>query len=312
MKKNLFGIYLFTLLKLGISVSLFAQHEAMYSQYMFNGLILNPAYAGSTENLSASALYRKQWMAIEGAPVTQTISMQAPINNKKVGLGFTLINDKIGITKNTGFNGAYAYRILMPKGRALSMGIQSGIGHLYANYNDVALNPQNIPDNNFADIQNFLMFNFGTGLYYNTSTFYAGFSVPYLYRSKITGLEGSNLTNPRFYRHYFLTSGYVFDISDVLKIKPSTLIKLAEGAPLQFDLNTNFWFYEVVGMGFSYRSKDAFVGMAEFQISRQLRFSYAYDHPISRLGKFTSGSHEVMLRFDLVSPHTQYVSPRLF
>jgi type IX secretion system PorP/SprF family membrane protein len=192
------------------------------------------------------------------------------------------------------------------------MGLQSGINHLYANYNDVSLNPQNNPDNNFLDVQSFLMFNFGTGLYYNTDKFYAGLSIPYLYRAKISGMEETTISDPQHYRHYFLTSGYVFDVNDVLKIKPSGLIKLAEGAPLQFDINTNLWFYDVFGIGASYRSGDSMVGMVEFQVSRQFRFSYAYDHPVTRLARVTSGSHELMLRFDMVAPNTKYVSTRFF
>ncbi|MDQ3394214.1 MAG: type IX secretion system membrane protein PorP/SprF [Bacteroidota bacterium] len=312
MIKFLKSICLFAAIQLIGSAGLMAQQEAMYSQYMFNGLILNPAYAGSTESLSASALYRRQWMALDGAPTTQTISVQAPINNKKVGLGFTIINDQIAITRNFGFNGAYAYRIHTANGGAFSMGLQSGIGHLYANYNEVSLNPQNNPDNNFMDVQSFLMFNFGTGLYYNTDKFYAGLSIPYLYRAKISGMVETTISNPQYYRHYFLTSGYVFDVNDVLKVKPSGLIKLAEGAPLQFDINTNLWFYEVFGIGASYRSGDSMVGMLEFQVSRQFRFSYAYDHPVTKLARVTSGSHELMLRFDLVAPNSKYVSTRFF
>lgn len=312
MKKILPKIYLFVAILFLSATEIFAQQEAMYSQYMFNGLILNPAYAGSTDHLTASALYRRQWMAMEGAPITQTLSVQAPINKKKVGLGFTIINDKIAITKNFGFNGAYSYRILTRHGGAFSMGIQSGISQIYANYNDVTLNPQNRPDNNFTDVQNFLVFNFGTGLYYNTESFYAGVSVPYLYRAKVSGMEETTISDPQYYRHYFLTSGYVIDVSDVLKVKPSGLIKFAEGAPLQFDINTNVWFYDAFGIGASYRSKDAIVGMAEFQVSRQFRISYAYDHPVTKLSRVTSGSHEVMLRFDLVSPNTKYISPRFF
>ncbi|CAN5296699.1 type IX secretion system membrane protein PorP/SprF [soil metagenome] len=312
MKKVIIRICFIAAIQMIVSSGLLAQQEAMYSQYMFNGLVLNPAYAGSTDNLTASALYRRQWLAMEGAPVTQTLSVQSPIKNKKVGLGLTIINDKIAITKNLGVNGAYSYRILNNKGGAFSMGLQTGINHLYANYNDVALNPQNNPDNNFTDVQSFLIFNFGTGIYYNTDKFYAGLSVPYLYRAKITGLEETTISDPHFYRHYFLTSGYVFDVNDVLKVKPSALLKVAEGAPLQIDLNTNVWFYDVLGLGVSYRSRDAIVGMLEFQVSRQFRFSYAYDHPVTKLARVTSGSHEVMLRFDMVSPNTKYISPRYF
>ena len=288
-----------------------AQHEAMYSQYMFNGLILNPAYAGSTGSLSAAALYRRQWLGMEGAPITQTVTLHAPVAHNKVGLGFSLINDKIGVTRNLGLTGIYAYRILTQKG-AFSMGLQYGVSQYFADYTQVQTNPNNSQDNTFNDIQNILLFNVGTGLYYHTDKFYAGASLPVLYSNKIAGLGESVATNPKKYRHYFFTTGYVFTLSDHLKIKPSTLVKIAEGAPVQVDINTNLWMYNVLGVGLSYRTNDALVGMFEVQLAKQFRFSYAYDHPISQLRSFTSSSHEIMIRFDRLKPSAPYISPRFF
>jgi type IX secretion system PorP/SprF family membrane protein len=303
-----FSFFIFCLFLVGAA---YAQQEAMYSQYMFNGLAINPAYAGSTEVLSASALYRKQWVGVEGAPTTQTFSAHAPVYNNRVGLGFSLINDKIGITNNVAANGIYAFRIVTNRG-IFSMGLQTGIGQYRANYSTLKTNPDGIIDQTFQDNQNSLMFNFGTGFYYSTEQFYIGGSVPYLVSKEIARLGNASIYSPSHYRHIFLTSGYVLPLSPSLKLKPSALVKIAEGAPVQVDVNANLWIRDVLSTGLSYRTGDAVVGMVECQISRQLRLGYAYDQPLSDSRRYVGSSHEVMLRFDLVSPKTKYVSPRYF
>jgi type IX secretion system PorP/SprF family membrane protein len=310
MKISLLKISFFSLLMLLVGTA-YAQQEAMYSQYMFNGLAINPAYAGSTEVLSAAALYRKQWVGVEGAPTTQTLSAHAPVYNNRVGLGFSLINDKIGITNNVAANGIYSFRIITDRG-VFSMGLQTGIGQYRANYSTVKTNPDGIADQTFQHNQNSLMFNFGTGFFYATEDFYVGASIPYLVSKEVARLGNSSIYSPSHYRHVFLTSGYVFTLSPSLKLKPSTLVKFAEGAPVQLDVNANLWINDVLSTGLSYRTGDAVVGMVEFQLSRQLRLGYAYDQPLSDTKRYVGSSHEVMLRFDLVSPKTKYVSPRYF
>ncbi|MCC9135785.1 type IX secretion system membrane protein PorP/SprF [Pontibacter silvestris] len=293
-----------------ISGAAFAQQEAMYSQYMFNGLVLNPAYAGSNEGLSAAALYRNQWVGVEGAPVTQTLSVHAPLQNNRVGLGFSVVNDEIGVTNTLSMNGIYAFRIRTESG-VFSMGLQAGFTKIHADYTKVALNPQSGTDVQFNDVQNFLSFNVGNGLYYYTDKFYAGVSVPNLFRTRISGAN-DNSAYPGHARHYFLSTGYVFTLNENVQIKPSTIIKAAEGAPVQFDINTNVWLHNFIGLGASYRSSNALVGLVELQVSRQFRVGYAYDHPVSSLNRYTTNTHEVMLRFDLFSEGERYVSPRLF
>jgi type IX secretion system PorP/SprF family membrane protein len=288
-----------------------AQHEAMFSQYMFNGLILNPAYAGSTEVLTANALYRKQWLQVEGAPTTQTFSLSAPVNHKKIGLGATIVNDKIGNTRNVGANLAYSYRIKLNKG-TLAMGMQTGFNQYYADYAPLKTNPFNNQDQALTEVHNFLVFNFGSGLYYNTDNFYAGISVPNSFRARVAGWGQASGSGPKDSRHCFITTGYVFKLNDELTVKPSTLVKVAQGAPLQIDLNTNVWFYNLVGVGVSYRTSNTVVAMAEVQLSRQFRFGYAYDHGATRIGGLPMNSHEVMIRYDLVSPHTKIISPRFY
>lgn len=287
----------------------YAQQEAMYSQYMFNGLILNPAYAGSQDGLTAAALYRNQWVGVEGAPVTQTFSLHAPVKNDKVGLGLSVVNDEIGVTNTLSANGVYAYRIQLNRG-VLSMGLQAGVTKIRADYTKVKLNPQDNPDQQFTDVQNFLTFNFGNGLYYYTDKFYAGVSAPNLFRTKLS--SDTDDAYPKHARHYFISSGYVFDLGENVKLKPSTIIKVAEGAPVQFDVNANVWLHNFIGLGASYRSNNALVGLVEMQIAKQLRIGYAYDHPTSNISRYTANTHEVMLRFDAFRGDQRYVSPRLF
>ncbi|MFC6997201.1 PorP/SprF family type IX secretion system membrane protein [Rufibacter roseus] len=293
------------------SAAALAQQEAMYSQYMFNGLILNPAYAGSSQGLSVAALYRNQWAGLEGAPVTQTFSLHAPVQNDQVGVGFSVVNDKIGVTNTLNANGVYAFRIKMASG-VLSMGLQAGLTRLRADYTQVALNPQGRTDAQFNEIQNFLVFNFGTGMYYHTDNFYAGISVPDLVKSKITGLGAEEAAFPDYARHYFLSTGYVFTLNKKVKIKPSTIVKFTEGAPVQVDLNTNVWLHNFLGLGASYRTNNSLVGLVEMQLSKQFRVGYAYDLPMSELSRYTANTHELMLRFDMLSAGRRYVSPRLF
>lgn len=282
----------------------------MYSQYMFNGLILNPAYAGSNDGLSAAALYRNQWVGVAGAPVTQTLAIHAPLEKRNIGLGLSLINDKIGVTNTFRVNGIYAFRIRTNAG-LLSMGLQGGIAKVHADYTQVALNPQVNSDAQFNTVQNSLAFYFGSGLYYYTRQFYAGISVPSLLRAPITEPEADS-NYPQHTRHYFLSTGYVFTLNENLQVKPSTLVKVAAGAPVQFDLNTNIWLQKMIGLGASYRSSNGLVGLLELQLAKQFRVGYSYDQPLSNTSRYTTNTHEIMLRLDLYSGNERYVSPRLF
>ena len=293
-------------------LALMAQQDPIYSQFMYNGLALNPAVAGSAETFSATALYRKQWMGIKGAPETQTLSVDAPVYGKKIGLGLSVINDKAGITQNLVMNTLYAYRIQFKEG-VLSMGLQAGINNYKADYTSVQTNPQNGIDDAFASNVNRMIFNFGSGLYYYSKRLYAGFSVPHILNQSLDGMvdQGGGVPS-RQYRHYFLTGGYVFDAGKNFKIKPSALLKLASGAPIQVDINSNFWYNEMYCIGFSYRTNDSFTALLQLQLARQLRIGYAYDYLTSKLSQFTTGNHEIMLRYELVKKNTRIITPRYF
>jgi type IX secretion system PorP/SprF family membrane protein len=287
------------------STSVYAQQDAMYSQYMFNMLSVNPAYAGSRDVLGFTALRRWQWVGIEGAPRTATFSADMPVWNERIGLGLSFVNDQIGVTKTNTLYTSYAYRIQFLNGGTLALGIQGGFTNLKANL--LSLTTTTSGDNVFMQNVNEWLPNFGAGAYYSTDKFYVGVSAPHLMNNEI--VKGTQSVQKP---HYFIMSGYVFRVSPVVVLKPSLLAKYVDGAPIEADINLNAWMHDRVGVGVSYRTGDAFVGMLEFQINQQMRFGYAYDITLTRLGSYSNGTHEVMLRYELGSAKKKILTPRYF
>ncbi len=284
-----------------------AQQDAMYTQYMFNALALNPAYAGSRNVISATALYRNQWTGYNGAPETTTFTIDAPINDKKIGLGLQVFNDRLGITNTTGFVASGAYRIRMDKG-TLSFGLQSGVSSFRANYQEVALDQTGAnTDIAFRDNVSSTLFNVGTGVYYNSDKFYVGLSAPQLIPNK---LASTRLSKQEI--HLFLTAGIVFNLNEDFKLKPSILVKQVQGAPIEGDLNATFWIKDVIGIGAQYRTNADVSGLFEVQATPQIRIGYAYDHSITTLQNHNDGSHEIMLRYEFGYSKSKFISPRFF
>jgi type IX secretion system PorP/SprF family membrane protein len=290
-----------------------AQQEAMYTQYMFNALALNPAYAGSRNVISATGLYRYQWSGIDGAPKTTTFTIDAPINNNKIGLGLQVFNDKLGITNTTGAVISSAYRIRMEKA-TLSFGMQGSIANFKANFNSVALDETGTSqDPAFQENVNSIQFNIGTGIYYNSDKFYLGVSVPTLVPNRLSKGSNAQTNNPsKQEMHLFVSSGFVFDLNTDFKFKPSFLLKAVKGAPIEGDINATFWIKETIGLGAQYRTNADVSGLLELQVNPQIRFGYAYDHSTTKLRNFNSGSHELMLRYEFGFEKNKVVSPRYF
>ncbi|TDQ12015.1 PorP/SprF family type IX secretion system membrane protein [Pedobacter metabolipauper] len=290
-----------------------AQQDAMYTQYMFNTLAINPAYAGSRNVTSATALFRNQWTGIDGAPKTGTITLDAPVFDKRIGLGVQFISDKLGITQtNTGVISA-AYRIRMDEG-TLAFGIQGSVSQFRADYTSVLLNsPGSGYDPAFADNVSKTLFNFGTGVYYNSDKFYIGLSAQDLISNKLTPYESPNtdLRNTQS-MHLFLASGYVFSLSEDFKFKPSFLIKGVKGAPIEGDINATLWIKDVIGLGAQYRTSADVAGLIEIQATPQIRIGYSYDYSTTALKAFNSGSHEIMLRYEFGFGKGKILSPRYF
>lgn len=285
----------------------YSQQQPMYSQYMFNGMALNPAYAGSHESLSLTAISHHQWVGVEGAPSTQTFTAHSPVRNEHVGLGMILMRDKIGVTNHLSGTFAYAYKIPLRKG-VIAAGLQASFNQYSIRYsethitNDVAFGQDDVSR---------ILLNFGTGIYYKTSKFYAGFSVPQLIANKVE--TGENASSINLVRHYFFTSGYVFDLNRDLKLKPNVLIKANDGSPLSVDLNANLLIREVVWVGLSYRSFNSLGALLELQATDQFRFGYAYDFPVaSKIAGWNSGTHEFMLSYNFTFSKNRSYSPRYF
>ncbi len=281
-----------------ISLITKAQQHPMYSQYMFNMLNINPAYAGATEVPTVTALYRNQWIDMPGAPQNTSVTFDMPIESKKIGVGVQLYDERLGIEKSTGLNLIYAFRIPISKKGTLSLGLQFGVFNYRANYTQVNTFQTNDPS--FSQNINGILPAAATGIYYNTDKFYIGFSTPALLKTKVsvdnTALVSSATGTDL---HLYLASGYKFIVNEDLIWSPSVLVKAVGGAPIECDFNTTVLLDKILTLGVSYRTGDSWVGMFELQLGKQLRLGYAYDKTITNLATYNRGSHELMLRFGL-------------
>lgn len=280
---------------------LFAQQRPGISQYMFNGLILNPAYAGIQNNFSFTAMYRDQWVNLDGAPKTKFFTAHTGFKKKNVGAGIQIYNDQIGVHDDVGIYGSYAYKIHMFNGATLSMGVQGGMNNRRSDWTKPGTRDPNDPFMSGVSV-NFAP-NFGTGILYNTNEFYVGFSVPYILRNTVIHESVEMTSRSKETRYYYFTAGHIFDVSDRIQMKPSTLLRFQENMPMGLDLNTNFIFDNIVSLGLSYRTGENMKGdvimLFELLFHDSFRFGYAYDLVTSRLGAHSSGSHEFMINYRL-------------
>ncbi|MEQ8582290.1 MAG: type IX secretion system membrane protein PorP/SprF [Marinoscillum sp.] len=302
-------ITIFALFFFFLNLTTRAQQRPMFTQYMFNGLVLNPAYAGSHESISATALSRIQWVGIDGAPVTHTFSIHSPIPDKNIALGAVFSCDRIGVTTQSTLNLSYAYRIQM-RNAMLSMGLQGGLTSSKVNYDEIGANDPNLQYSGSA-----LLPNFGLGLYLYGKRYYAGISVPTALKNSWAG-EGDANNADGFSSvevpHFFGTFGFLVDLSPLVKLKPSVLVKSVGGAPVEFDFNANLILDDKLWIGVSYRSFDALSLLLDIQLSPQLKLGYAYDYTLSELSQVTTGSHEIMLNYRFVFSKSKIVTPRYF
>lgn len=283
--------------------TVYGQQDAQYTQYMYNMNILNPAYAGSKGITSIGLLGRTQWVGVEGAPKTVTLSMHSPIG-KAVGLGLSVIHDEIGPVKEDNIYADFSYTIFTSEEGRLAFGLKAGVSFLNVReLLTVDPDPLNIPINQTSP-------NFGGGVYYYTNKFYFGFSVPNFLETKHLEKNGGSVSTASEKMHYFLTSGYVFEVADNLKLKPSTMIKATSGAPISVDLSLNLLVDERVEVGLSHRFDDSISALIGFQVNEDFRIGYAYDYTTTKYGDFNSGSHEIMLLFDFNRKNIK--SPRFF
>lgn len=297
------------------TTSTYAQQDPMFTHYMYNTLAVNPAYAGSRDALTITGLHRSQWLDFKGAPSSQTLTMHSPIANEHIGLGLSVLNDKIGVSNNTSIKVDFTYRMNLNKKSKLALGLSGGAKFFQANLE--GLNLDQTGDPTFQNtISNRITPNFGAGIYYSRERFYAGVSVPNLIQnsySVINQVNGSTLT-AKEQRHYFLIAGTVIKLSDNLDFKPTTLVKVTAAAPIQADLTASFIIGKKLLLGGMYRTGDAAGVLIGFDITNQLHIGYSFDWSYGlRTFKYNMGSHEIMLRYDFIFPSKKQIhSPRYF
>ncbi len=291
-----------------VTVVAIAQQDAMFTHYSFNTLAVNSGYAGSRDALTVTGLHRSQWITFPGAPTTQTLTIHAPVANEKVGLGFSVLNDKIGPTKRTSFYGDFAYKIPVGKGK-LAFGLKAGINMLSNDLNSLSTDQNNDP-NLTQKIKNKISPNFGFGMYYSTNKYYLGLSTPRLLEDD----SNAGTTTGSYKRHYFFIAGTIFPLSSSVKLKPTTFVKLTPGAPVELDLTGLFYFQDKVWVGPMLRFGDAFGVLAGLNLSDQLSLGYSFDWSfVNKTSKYNNGSHELMLRYDfLFNDKHKIRSPRYF
>ncbi len=306
MKVNKFYILL---LFVSFIVKTIAQQEAQYTQYMYNLNIINPAYAGSKEStLSIGLMGRSQWMNIPGSPQTATLSVHKPLHNG-LGMGVSIMADKLGPVNEQFAYVDVSYTLPVGMYDNLAFGLKGGVSLFDAKLSDLQTY---LPDDeSFAEDIHQIKPNIGAGLFYYSDIYYVGLSVPNLLKSEYMAKEGSFFTSVSRTNHLFLTGGYVFQLNDDLKFKPSTLIKMTQGAPLSLDLSANFLMREKFEVGASYRWNDSVSAMMNFKVTKDLRVGYSYDYTLTDIGKHTSGTHEVFLLFD-INNNFIILSPRYF
>ncbi len=292
----------------------YAQQDAQYTQYMYNTISVNPAYAGSRGMFSIAALHRSQWVGLDGAPTTQTLNFHTPVS-EHVGLGLSVVNDEIGngTNQDTYIDAAFSYTVNTSEEGKLSFGLKAG-GHLF-NVDFTKLRNYGA-ESNLPNIDNKFSPNFGAGIYYHTDQFYAGLSVPNFLQTEHFDSSDSNSSSliAQERMNLYLITGYVFDLNPNVKFKPAALVKAVKGAPLQVDLSANFLFNDKFSLGAAYRWDAAISALFGFQMTDQLMLGLAYDKETTDLGatRFNDGSFEIMLRYEFLNKYKRVITPRFF
>ncbi|WP_426484745.1 PorP/SprF family type IX secretion system membrane protein [Flavobacterium sp. 2] len=301
------NIYHIVIILLAGVFSASAQQESQYSQYMYNTMTFNPGYTGSREIPTAMALYRTQWVGLEGAPKTMNFSIQSPISERS-GLGINVVSDQIGPVKNTGAMLNYSYTILGSTDVKYSFGVAGGFDNFNVDYN--RLKPENQDPYMTGQISQFSP-NVGAGFYVHSYNWYVGLSAPKLLKTSY--YDDVKETTYSQASHFYLIGGYVFDLNPYLKFKPAALLKAVSGAPLAVDVSANFLINEKLTLGAAYRWDASLSALVGFQVTDGIQVGYGYDYDTTNLGNYNRGSHELFLRFDLINKSkSRIVTPRFF
>jgi len=297
----------------------YAQQEAQFTQFMYNKLTLNPAYAGSAERPCISCIHRSQWMGLEGAPSSQALNFHLPMFKKRVGLGASILHDKIGPTNSYSFSLMYAYRMQIGKGN-LSVGLKGTLRSYQIAWEGLRTTHEGdgrIPMENVSRV----FPNFGVGVYYENNKFFAGLSVPNLLNNDLSYAHFSNNTDfGKEFRHSYLMAGYLFEISKKLKFKPAVLAKYVANSPFDLDLNATFIFMDKIWLGTSYRlggNANSGIGesidfLMQYQLTKAIRAGISYDFTLSDIKDYTSGTVEIQLEYCIQPKDERWTNPRFF
>jgi type IX secretion system PorP/SprF family membrane protein len=291
-----------------VAAASYGQQDAQFTQYMYNTININPAYAGSRGAMSIFALHRTQWVGLDGAPTTNAVSINTPISNSNLGLGVSFVNDKIGPTNENTISADLSYSIQTSADFKLSFGMKA-TANLF-NLNASKLNPVNQGDAQFQNLRNVFTPNVGAGIYYHSDKAYLGLSVPNFIQTNRYNDNEVAIFKEKI--NYYFIGGYVFDLSNDIKLKPAFLTKVVEGSPLQVDVSANFMFVEKLTLGVAYRWSAAMSAMVGFQVSDGMYIGYGYDLETTNLENYNSGSHEIFLRYEIFKNSNKILTPRFF
>lgn len=295
-------------LALVIINSMQAQQEPQYSQYMYNTISVNPAYAGTRNVLNVLALHRQQWNGFDGAPITSTFSINTPIPETNLGIGISAISDRIGPTEQTTVSGDISYTVRLSEKTNLSFGAKGSAS--FFSFDQYKVTPFQANDPKWKSLSSKLAPNFGVGVYLHTDKYYLGLSVPNLMESNFYNDNEIAINSQRM--NYYFIGGYVFDVSNWIKFKPAVVSKIVAGAPLQLDISGNALFINKFVLGAAYRWDAALSALAGFQINDALFVGYSYDFDTTNLSRYNNGSHEVFIRYEFIYKKNRLVSPRFF
>lgn len=291
-----------------------AQQDSQFTQYMYNTVNINPAYAGSRGAMTVFALHRNQWNGIDGAPTTNTFAINTPINNTNFGVGLSVINDKIGPSDENTLAADVSYSVPTSENFKLSFGLKITANVLNVDFSKLTIYTQG-DHLAQARIDNTFSPNTGFGLYYHSNTTYFGLSVPNLFENQHFDKSAANLASATVIAeriHYYFIAGHVIPISDEVKFKPALLTKIVQGVPLQMDMSANFLFHEKITLGVAYRWNIAFSCTAGFKVSDAWFIGYAFDKEVTNLSNYNTGSHEFFIRYEWFKKYNRIISPRFF
>lgn len=296
-----------------------AQYDAMFTQYMFNEMYINPAYAGSKEAMSATLLHRQQWVNFPGRPITTSFSLHGPLQGNKMGVGLSILNEKVGVMNRNLIYASYAYRLKFSNKRSLALGLMGGLDNQSNRLNTLKISndASAVADPQFGNSPNVVAPNFGAGIYYSTSKFYAGISIPRMIDNKVRfGPDGSSTVRTTKVAAnlftYYLTAGYVFTLNEDLKLKTTAMVKAVQNAPVQVDLGANFLIKDALWAGLSYRSGSSLALILGYQVNKQFLVSYSYDYGLNKIQKYSQGSHEIVLNYLFSFTGRKVITPRYF